>query len=336
MAMVEEQLQEFPCYNFKKKIEKACEFAGNTLVSSSAVLKIIKSAAALKILKTGYKVTKALKEETLSKIDKFSRRAKKIPPSNLPSREFRDNKMGLSPSQLSYSPLTTLGARSRSQMEKKLMSGKIKNVKKMGGGINSTFIVTFEDGTKGVWKPHAEIWGSNYRAEVLAYEISNKFGFGLVPPTVERVYKGKVGSVQLFRDDGKVPLFRDDDEAPLIPKSRNRKLTSEFQKQSLFDYLIDNRDRHSDNYLVDKKGKVISIDNGLSFTGKGNHPQSFESREHDIREFLQTPAGRNIFKRLKNTRLDTLEEEANKYLGKEDAKNLIQRIQHVIKTYDGK
>jgi hypothetical protein len=97
--------------------------------------------------------------------------------------------------------------------------------------------------------------------------------------------------------------------------------------------IIDNKDRmlpSNPNYLVSPDGGVISIDNGLSFTGIGSHGKTFEERQSDIMRALSTSEGRAVVEQMKATDLDRLFLEASEYLGVEDARLLIDRIQHII------
>ena len=66
-----------------------------------------------------------------------------------------------------------------------------------GKGESRPLLVELEDGTKGVWKSSRAPY-AGYRAEVLAYELSELLGLDLVPPTVVRELGGEVGSFQLF------------------------------------------------------------------------------------------------------------------------------------------
>lgn len=226
---------------------------------------------------------------------------------------------GLAPSQLSYSPLPKLPGRTELAPESSLRTSAVKTKKALDSqGVNEAFVVTLEDGTRGVWKPHQEKWSSNYRAEVLAYELDQKLGFDLVPPTVVRSIDGEVGSLQLFRESvqGAAPRSHD------------------LNRQSLFDYLIDNKDRHDNNFLVTGKGEVISIDNGLSFTGFGYNGASFATREKGIAAFLKTRDGRNIVTNIRRFVADPQSKKSLvEYLGKEDAERVILRMNMLLK-YD--
>jgi len=225
-------------------------------------------------------------------------------------------------SQLSYSPLKQLKGRPTSEIENILKNNKIINVEPLGGGINDSFVINLGGEVKAVWKPHKETWSSNYRAEVLAYEVDRKFGFNLIPETVERTIDGKKGSVQLFKE-----LGYGLSGPSLAPRSQ-------LKKQSFLDFIIDNRDRHEQNYLMNWDKTVISIDNEMSFTTGGNNHHTFFERRPDIREFLRTSEGKEIVRKFENTDLEAFREELRLYLGTKDANRQIDRIKFVIKYYE--
>src|SRR3989339_1212664 len=166
------------------------------------------------------------------------------------------------------SKLKPISGRVKSPVEDKIRTLEIddKKGKKYLKGTTGAVLYTLEDGTQVVFKPINSKWQSNYRAEVLAYEIDRLFGFNLVPETSVRRIKGKLGSVQIY-------------------KKRNKLITpreSELDKQSFFDFLIDNGDRNSSNFFVADQGNIVSIDHGTSFTGTGWSYRSFEERHQEI------------------------------------------------------
>ena len=227
-------------------------------------------------------------------------------------------------SQKIHSPLKNIQGRKVDDIEDRLKMGKITEAKRLNSGVSSTTLIKLEDGSRGIWKPHEAVWHSNYRAEVLAYELDRKFGFNLVPPTVERSIDGKIGSVQLFKDS-----------TSSKDSFKNNPVTQiEIKKQSLFDFLINNKDREEENFLISSEGRVISIDNGMSFTGKGFHGVNFKKREADIIDFLRTEEGRQIVENLRSGQSPEFRAELVDYLGVNDALSLDLRISKIIKLYD--
>jgi hypothetical protein len=191
-----------------------------------------------------------------------------------------------------------------------------KEIEPLGGGAHRSYLAKLQDGTLGVWKPEevGEI-GANYRAEILAYQVDSDLGFNIVPPTVERTINSETGSFQLYMKS----VEKD-------PKP------SEKQKMQLFDFIIDNRDRHQGNYLVSRDRKIIAIDNGSSFTGEGDNGTSYFRKRKDIEAFLKTDEGKQIVASMKQ-RLDDEEftQKVLNALGAKDTERLAKRMRFIIK-----
>ena len=107
--------------------------------------------------------------------------------------------------------------------------------------------------------------GTFYKREIAASRLNDVLGRGsadaemgdLVAQTVEREVNGEVGSLQLFAEDAKVAYL-----APAQPMNR-----AAVEKARVFDFLIDNIDRHGGNWLfrnVNGEGVPVLIDHGLT------------------------------------------------------------------------
>jgi len=152
----------------------------------------------------------------------------------------------------------------------------------LGGGCNVTSLVTFADGTKGVFKPasgeEAELRrgvtaGTYYRREAAAYQVAVHAGFAdLVPPTIVREIDGKIGSVQAFAKGATV--------ASDVQGSARFDGKEDLERAAAFDYLVGHSDRHPGNWMLksippelDAGGRIVKssqlklvlIDNGLAF-----------------------------------------------------------------------
>lgn len=224
-------------------------------------------------------------------------------------------------SKASY--LNKLSNRKESKIEKVLRSEEIENIININEidelktlSVNEVFLVTFKDGTQGIWKEHIEGNPSSYKAEVLAYEFDRANGFNLVPITIEKSYKNKKGSLQLF-----------------VNKDTNIDYELEdFDRQRLFDFLIDNGDRHDENYFISTEGQLVSIDNGLGFFNiEGAHRETFLSIRSEMDELLESKQGKAILRKLRKNlkdegQLKTIEQ----YLGKNNTSRLIARIEFIL------
>ena len=103
-----------------------------------------------------------------------------------------------------------------------------------------------------------------WRYEIAAYELDKLLAIGMVPPTVEKRFRGQPGSCQLWIDD--TMLLRDKltggeaDEAYRTPAWKHMGYIAQ-----LFDNLIANEDRHAGNVLVTADDRCILIDHSRTF-----------------------------------------------------------------------
>jgi hypothetical protein len=155
--------------------------------------------------------------------------------------------------------------------EKRMASSPVTGQKDLGGGINTTQIVTFADGSKGIFKPKdGEYQGAiregitdhQMERELAAWQVAKIVGMhDLVPASVKRTLGDSVGALMEFRV-GKIAnnIWEAD-------KQYDGKTDS--QRAAMFDYVIGNTDRHGGNWLVNENtGKLSLIDHGLAFSEK--------------------------------------------------------------------
>lgn len=147
-----------------------------------------------------------------------------------------------------------------------ITSKAVTSKKDLGGGINKTYVVTFEDGSKGVFKvadpnskPRREVpAGQDAEREVAAYKVAKLVGMDdLVPETIIRKVDGERGSLQSWVT------------GELAANSLNQyDGEKDAARAAAFDYVIGNSDRHKYNWMVSGTGgneKLHLIDHGLTF-----------------------------------------------------------------------
>lgn len=148
-----------------------------------------------------------------------------------------------------------------------LLEGEADIEGRMPWSSNATLLVTLRlDGDEGraVYKPHRgerPLWDfppGLHQREVAAYELSEWLGWDLVPPTVLRddLPLG-VGSLQAFVaadfEQHYFTLYEDEAHHPRL------------RRLCLFDLLANSTDRKSGHCLLAPDGRILAIDNGLSF-----------------------------------------------------------------------
>jgi len=116
----------------------------------------------------------------------------------------------------------------------------------------------------GIYKPAAGEqplrdfpYGTLHRREVAAYECSKLFGWGLVPPTVEREGPQGIGSMQLF--------IGHDPERHYFALRQQAEYHEQLVRLAVFDLVANNADRKGGHVLLDPLGHLWGIDNALCF-----------------------------------------------------------------------
>ena len=148
-----------------------------------------------------------------------------------------------------------------------LQRGEIELLGRMPYSSNATFLARVVDGesvVNGIYKPakgERPLWdfpAGLYRREIAAYELCEERGWGVVPPTFERVGPLGTGSVQLFIDA--------DFEQHHFTLVKDVKHHPTLRKLCALDLLANNTDRKSGHCLLSKWGTIYGIDHGLCFS----------------------------------------------------------------------
>jgi hypothetical protein len=106
-------------------------------------------------------------------------------------------------------------------------------------------------------------WES-YKSEIAAYELDKHLGLNMVPPTVEKRYKGELGAAVMWCPS--VKSFKDLGGVPNPPPVHLAKWNKQLIRAKMFDNLIYNVDPNLGNWLVDPAWNLILIDHTRSFT----------------------------------------------------------------------
>ncbi len=152
-----------------------------------------------------------------------------------------------------------------------LENAEIETQDTLGGGRNETIAIKLKNDGWGVVKKatgeeaglreHIPA-GTYYKREIAAYIVDSMLvGFDLVAPTAPRTMDDSEASVQQF-----VPGARMVTELSFTEREAEMD-RMERMKLWIFDYIIHNSDRYSNNILI-KDSRIYAIDHGLAFAEK--------------------------------------------------------------------
>lgn len=100
--------------------------------------------------------------------------------------------------------------------------------------------------------------------EIAAYNLDKLLGLGMVPPTVQKRFRGMAGSCQLWIEESAVlkKRLREGLSSKVLDKP---KWLRQAYIQQLFDNLIGNEDRHQGNVLITADERSFLIDHSRTF-----------------------------------------------------------------------
>ena len=109
----------------------------------------------------------------------------------------------------------------------------------------------------------------SYKSEIAAYKLDRMLELDMVPPAVERVYKGESMSIQLWAENTRMLKQL---QAAKIPFPATTEMTRQFGRQKVFDDLVANIDENATNMLFDAVWNVLKIDHSRAFTNVMTQP----------------------------------------------------------------
>jgi len=156
------------------------------------------------------------------------------------------------------------------------------------GAVTEPYVLTLEkDGItrKALWKnPEGRMGGylEGWKWEIAAYRIDRLIGLNMVPPTVEKRFKGNRGSCQLWIDT-EMSLKDKFEKKIKTPSVKTFYWNRAIYLQRFFDNLIANEDRHQQNIQITEDWRMVLID----------HSRSFRTSKKFIKDLINKPEGRD-------------------------------------------
>jgi hypothetical protein len=240
----------------------------------------------------------------------------------------------------SYAQLTPKELSERAKWEEFLRKAKVVSSENLGEGVTKPKKFLLRRGTdesNGVWKSPSAIDAGKFdkwECEIAAYRLDKLLGLGMIPPTVERRFRGRLGSLQLWVTLEISELKRKENNIP-IPPEYQEQLTKTLYIQRAFDSLIANSDRTLQNLQYTKDWRVILFDHSRSFRSTGEHTKRLIYGKYGMRPerpFLQLP--RTFVDRIRSLTFDKIRRAVEFYLTYDEIEAVLKRRDLIIKEVD--
>ena len=157
----------------------------------------------------------------------------------------------------------------------------------------------------------------SWQLEIPAYVIDMTIGLGMVPATVERRINNKIGSLQWWVTSMMPEAQRAKEK---VEPPNSEEWNREVLKMKLFDQLIYNVDRHSNNILITQDFHLRLID----------HSRSFRAQKALRNPEQLTRFSKSLLEGLQKLDYQTLKKQVSKYLIDGQIKTVIDRRDAIL------
>ena len=171
-----------------------------------------------------------------------------------------------------FAQLTPEELAQRAKWEEFLKTAEIIDNRQMTGpyAVTNPYVLTLRKDTitrDALWKnPEGKFKGSleGWNYEIAAYRLGKYLELNMIPPTVEKIFKEKRGSCQLWMES-KMNLREKEKQKIAVPRDCITSWNRALYLQRAFDCLIANEDRHQGNILITEDWRMILIDHSRCF-----------------------------------------------------------------------
>ncbi len=175
----------------------------------------------------------------------------------------------------------------------------------------------------------------NWMYEIAAYRMDKWLGLNMVPPTVEKRFRGKVGSCQLWIEN--TVILREKHEEgiePEIRESQNWKRTGYLQQ--VFDNLIGNEDRNMGNVLLTSDNRPLLIDHSRTFRTSKAFTESLPFSEDNLLEGaeIMRELPRALVEKIAALEPDIIRDAVGKYLTNREIQAIMDRKVLILKEIE--
>jgi hypothetical protein len=204
--------------------------------------------------------------------------------------------------------------------------------------VTDPWVLTLEkDGVTNdaIWKDVAgrqKGFFENWRWEIAAYRLDKYLGLNMVPPTVEKRFKGNRGSCQLWVES-MMSVRTKVEEKIKTPPIKVFYWNRAFYKQRAFDNLIANEDRHQNQFLITEDWRMILIDHSRSFrtSKKFTKKLIYYEKYKEGPTFIMKELPRALYEKIKSLNAEVIKGVVGEYLTDKEIEAVLVRKDLIVK-----
>jgi len=233
----------------------------------------------------------------------------------------------------------------REAWEKFLAAADIMKFEPIGEGVTHPWKLYLKAGEiekKAAWKnPTAP---QNWKYEIAAYRLDKLLGVNMLPPTIEREFNGKRGSLVLWVDSKMNLLKLVEDNEKARREGRKEEPPLEFEQirgrgkytTRIWDCLIANEDRTQENILYSADWRTLLIDHSFAFRSSAEYTDRLVYGRNGLKKYesgdliLIKQAPRDLVDKIRALDFESVQKAVGSYLTAREITSVLARSKILV------
>jgi len=171
----------------------------------------------------------------------------------------------------------------------------------------------------------------NWKWEIAAYRLDKYLELNMVPPTIEKKFRGERGSCQLWVDYW-IKAKHKNEQKIKVPSYKIFYYNRATYLRWAFDNLIANEDRHSGNIFITKDWRIILPDHSRSFrTSKKFTKNLIYTKKYKEGPKIMKELPRAFVEKLKSLNFELIRDIVGEYLTDKEINAVLLRRVLILK-----
>jgi hypothetical protein len=188
---------------------------------------------------------------------------------------------------------------------------------------------------KALWKDAEGLMGGkieNWRWEIAAYRLDKYLGLNMISPTVEKRFREKRGSCQLWVDYW-IKATQKNEQKIKVPSVKVFSYNRATYLRWAFDNLIGNEDRHAGNIFLTEDWRIILPDHSRSFrTSSKFTKELIYTEKHKEGPKVMKELPRAFVEKLKSLNFEVIRDSVGEYLTDKEIEAVLLRRDLILEV----